>query len=323
MTQARQWDVALSFASADEPVASKLRDLLQPPHSVFIYSKAQEHLAGKDGIEAFRSAFREQATLVVILYAEPWGQTPWTRVEKTAIEELALEAGWEHLLFVRLKGSEAVPKWVPKPHLYLDFATFGLPELAGAVKLRLAELGVEAKLMSPAIRAAAQERQRAFDVETIGLLCRPPWVFDETANLLFDAIRAEAASVSKETGWKVQCGPAAIIGGFAVTAQNQGIAIRSGRAALNSTGDTYLVLDEYDQALTIQEPGKNYMAFRTIRSVRSRKIPIRRLPEIAWCWEVDGRVLPIEAAAAAASHILLDRIEYRAKNPKPQTDDFE
>src|ERR1700722_8945361 len=81
MTQAKQWDVAISFASADEPVASKLRDLLQPPHTVFVYSKVQEHLAGKDGVEAFRSAFREQATLVVILYAEPWGQTPWTRVE--------------------------------------------------------------------------------------------------------------------------------------------------------------------------------------------------------------------------------------------------
>jgi hypothetical protein len=252
------WDVAISFASADEAIALALRDLLQPPHRIFVYSKAQEHLAGRDGIEAFRTVFRERAALVVVLYSAPWGETPWTRVEKIAIEELALQHGWEHLLFVRLKGEEPVPKWVPKPHLYLNYTTFGMTDLAGAVKLRLAELGVETKPVTPVERAAAQERQRAFDAETIKLLTRPPWIFDEIANELFDAIRGQADAVAKETGWPVQYGPAAIIGGFALSAQRQAIQILSGRRALNSTDDIYLALNEYNQSLTIQEPGKNY-----------------------------------------------------------------
>jgi hypothetical protein len=329
MTDAsKKWDVAISFASADEPLALQLRDLLQPPHSVFVYSKEQERLAGKDGIEAFRTAFREQATLVVILYAEPWGQTPWTRVEKTAIEELALDQGWDHLLFVRLKGAEPVPKWVPKPHLYLDYATFGMSELAGAIKLRLAELGVESKPLSPAVRAAAQERRRAFDAETATLLANPPRIFAEITNELFEALRVEAAAISTETGWPVNCGPAAFMGGFAVTAQQQSIQIVSGRRALNSMDDTYLALNEFDEPLAIAQPGVGYgyrIPVREPRSVKTRKIQIRRLPDLGWCWELDNRVLPIAGAAQAVIHVLLDRIDYRSKNPKPPhnlLDDF-
>lgn len=312
-----QYDVAISFASADEPLAAQLRDLLQPPHSVFLYSKAQEQLAGRDGIEAFRTVFREHASLVVILYSAPWGQTPWTRVEKTAIEELSLAEGWEHLMFVRLNDADPVPKWVPKPHLYLNLQTFGMSDLVGAIKARLIELGVESKPISPAARAAAQERLRAFNAETETLLTKPPWIFDDLANNLCDAIRAQADQVSKETKWKVACGPAAILGGFAVTAQGQGLTIRSGRKYLNSTDDTYLVLAEFDQALTIQQPGLSYTAWRVIKDVNIRKICIRRLPDVGWCWELDKRVLPVDATAAAIVHILLDRIEYRAKNPKP------
>jgi len=313
----KTWDIAISFASADEPLALQLRDLLQPPHSVFVYSKEQEHLAGKDGIEAFRTAFREQATLVVILYAEPWGQTAWTRVEKTAIEELALDQGWEHLLFVRLKGTEPVPKWVPRPHLYLNYTTFGMSDLVGAIKLRLAESGVESKPLSPAVRAAGQERRRAFDAETATLLGRPPWVFDEVANELFDALRVEAATISTETGWPVNCGAAAAIGGFAVTAQQQAIQIISGRRALNSMDDTYLMLKEYDHSLTIAQPGMGYTPLRESQSVKTRKMPIHRLPDLGWCWELDKRILPIAGTAQAVIHILLDRIDYRSKNPKP------
>ena len=76
---------------------------------MFVLSKAQEQLAGRDGIEAFRTVFREQAQLVVILYRPPWGETPWTRVEKTAIEEFAHSEGWERLMFVRL-DTGPVPK---------------------------------------------------------------------------------------------------------------------------------------------------------------------------------------------------------------------
>jgi len=70
--EAGKWDIAISFASGNERLALHLLDALQPPHSVFVYSKAQEHLADRDAVEAFRAVFREYAPLVVILYTQPW-----------------------------------------------------------------------------------------------------------------------------------------------------------------------------------------------------------------------------------------------------------
>jgi hypothetical protein len=281
--EAGNWDVAISFASGDEGLALQLRAALNPPHSVFVYSKAQEHLAGRDGVEAFRTVFREQTSLVVILYARPWGETPWTRVEKTAIEEYALEHGWEHLMFVRLKGDEPVPKWVPKPHLYLNLTTFALPDLVGAIKLRLAELGVETKPVTPAERAAAQERRRAFDAETTQLLNSMPNDFESAVSDLVEAIKSEAATVATQTGWRVGAGPGAVVGGFVVTTQGQAVQLVSLRKYANTVDDACLELREFDVEITVAQPGLRYAsAWSPPEAVRSRRVPIRRLPELGW-----------------------------------------
>jgi hypothetical protein len=274
-----------------------------------VYSKAQEQLAGRDGIEAFRTVFRERATLVVILYGRPWGETPWTRVEQSAIEELALERGWEHLMFVRLNAVDPVPKWVPKPHLRLDLATFSLRDLVGAIKSRLVELGVEAKPLTPADRAAAQQRQRLFDLETERLLRNGTVDFDAAFHDLLAAIELEAGAIAEASGWKVQAGAGALIGGFIVSAQNQGIQIVSGRRALNSVDDAELHLREYDCGLTVALPGHSYWPTGPIEIVGSRRLPLRRLPELGWCWEFDGQVLPMKAMAETILHVLLDRID--------------
>lgn len=304
----KKWDVAISFASRDEAVALALRDALQPPYQVFVYSKAQEQLVGRDGIEAFRSVFRERATLVVVLYGTPWGETPWTRVEKTAIEEFALETGWDHLLFVRLRSEDPVPKWVPKPHLHLDMARFGLPDLAGAIKLRVAELGTEARAVSPAERAAAQERRRQFDAETVELLRNRPGTYEGALHDLLEALKLEAAAVAQSTGWVVGAGPAGL-GGFAITAQRQSLQIISKRRYLNSVDDTYLEVLEFDGPLTIAEPGKQYWTIDEPRPSRTHRVALERLPELGWCWKVAQRILPPKAAAAAIIELLLDRID--------------
>ena len=64
----------------------------------FVYSKRQEDLAGRDGVEAFREVFRHRNSLSVVLHREGWGETPWTRVEETAIRDRCLADGWRHLI---------------------------------------------------------------------------------------------------------------------------------------------------------------------------------------------------------------------------------
>jgi hypothetical protein len=300
------WDVAISFASQDESVAIALRDALSPAYRVFVHPKAEEHLAGRDGVEAFRTVFRERATLIVILFGSSWGETPFTRVEKIAIEEYALESGWQHLLFVRLNSSDAMPKWVPRPHLHLDLVRFAMPDLVGAIKLRLAELGIDAHVPTLAARAVVQEKRRRFDAETVELL-RRPGTFEMAANELIEAIGAQAAAVA-HSGWRVGSGPSTL-DGYAVVAWGQSVRVVSMRRYLNSLDDCYLQILEYDGALTIAEPGQRQGVIEEPRPARTHKVAPRRLPGLGWCWKIGERVLPPSAAAAEIMQLLLDRVE--------------
>jgi len=302
-------DVAISFVAADEPLALQLRDQLQPPLDVFVYSKYQEDLAGRDGIEAFRTVFRDEARLVVILHRAPWGDTPWTRVEKTAIEELCLAEGWEHLMFVRLDRETHVPKWVPKPHLYLDLTTFTLADLAGAVKARIMELGVQIVRPSVAERAAAQARRRAFDLETKAMLERSPVDFTRASSELLQAVRLAGEQVAERTGWRVEFGDGAF-GGFVINAQGQTLQIATREIWANTARNAYVELTEYDQHIPVRQPGYSYhMPREGLDSDGTRRVDIRRLPELGWCWELDGQIQGPTATGEAIVHILLDRIE--------------
>jgi len=107
---------------------------------VFFYPRKQERLAGKDGLEAMRTPFLESRILVV-LYREPWGETPWTRVEQTAIQDSCLEHGWQRLLFMMLDTTSAPPKWLPTAHVRFNYSDFGLEQAIGAIKARVQEAG--------------------------------------------------------------------------------------------------------------------------------------------------------------------------------------
>ena len=90
-----KYDVAFSFMAEDEALAAQLTDLLQDRLKVFLYSRRQGEIAGTDGEKTFNAVFGEQARLVVVLYRSRWGQTPWTRIEETAIRNRAFEHGYD------------------------------------------------------------------------------------------------------------------------------------------------------------------------------------------------------------------------------------
>src|SRR5438046_2362851 len=138
------YDIAISFLSDDEPHALKLQHELSENLKIFVYSKRQEQLAGTDGLETLRQAFFSQSRLLVVLYRDKWGKTPWTRVEETAIKEHALNEGWKSVLFVMLDERSTPPRWLPETLIRLNYRQFG-PALVGAIKMRAAELGSELK----------------------------------------------------------------------------------------------------------------------------------------------------------------------------------
>jgi hypothetical protein len=165
----KTYDLGISFLHRDEPFALELESKLSETLNVFVYSKRQEELAGTDGLESFRKAFLSDSKLVIVLYRDRWGQTPWTRVEETAIKDRFLQEGWDWLLFVVLDDGSTPPVWLPRTHIRLNYAQYG-EALIGAIKLRAQELGVQVKTESVLERAKRLERDSQARMERTRLL---------------------------------------------------------------------------------------------------------------------------------------------------------
>lgn len=153
-----EYDIALSFVAKDESIATQLTHELEGRLKVFLYSRQQEQLAGTDGEKTFNEVFSKQARLVVVLYRDGWGQTPWTRIEETAIRNRAFDEGYNFVVFIPLDEKPSVPKWLPKSQLWIGLSRWGIQCTASVIDARFQELGGEPKSETLADRAAKLER---------------------------------------------------------------------------------------------------------------------------------------------------------------------
>jgi len=142
MTQTEfKYEVGFSFLKQDEAIAYDLNDHIQDRLSSFIYSKKQEELGGTDGEKKFNKVFFEECRVAVVLYRDGWGETPWTRIEETAIKNRAFEKGWDFLLFVNLDTNSILPTWIPKTYIWLDYQRFKTEGAIAVIEQKVKEAG--------------------------------------------------------------------------------------------------------------------------------------------------------------------------------------
>jgi hypothetical protein len=134
-----KYDVAISFLTADEKTAAAISDNLSGLEA-FFFPRQQEELIGTNGLESMRQPFLE-ARVVVVLYREGWGETPWTGVEMHAITDRCLREKFRPLVFVQLDKNSSTPDWLPDTHIRCILAHYGIEQLVGAIKVRVRELG--------------------------------------------------------------------------------------------------------------------------------------------------------------------------------------
>jgi hypothetical protein len=160
-----KYDIAFSFVGEDEGLATQLNDRVQDRFRTFLYSKAQEQLAGTDGEKTFNAVFGEQARTVAVLLRPEWGQTPWTRIEETAIRNRAHEQGYDFTTFIVTTPGTAIPKWLPKARIWYNLERFGLDGAAAVLVGRIQEHGGDTTEETLAARTARFERARQFKQE--------------------------------------------------------------------------------------------------------------------------------------------------------------
>lgn len=193
-----EFDVAFSFHRLDESLATQLNDLVQDRFKTFLYSKKQEVLSGADGEEIFSSVFGKKARCVVIFYRKEWGQTPFTRIEETAIRNRAFDVGYDFTLFIPTEKSPNVPPWLPKTRLWFGLDRFGLTGAAAVIEARVQDLGGESRVESITDRAARLQRARELDDAKKRFRESEVGVHEATKafDCLISALKAKAAEIS-------------------------------------------------------------------------------------------------------------------------------
>jgi hypothetical protein len=306
VSKSYEYDAAISFLAKDEPLARQIAEALVPLN-VFVYSKEQEKVAGSDGTDTFRDVFRNRTNIALVLFRAPWGERGWTQVEAIAIKEHCLEDGWEHLFFVVLDKHGAMPKWVPQPHIYLDFTTFTLADLVGAVKEKLVRLGGVLKAPSPLEIAKQLAAKEAFGAETKQLLRNSPKPFHEAARELFDELANQLDEIAAQTKWMMSRGETHPREFVAFVKSVTLTLVAEELFANSADGAFFDVRLHTGRLLTPQERGR-FVDWGEHTRLGSRSFQIARLPETGWCWREGANILTGKAAAASLLEWQLARL---------------
>jgi hypothetical protein len=198
-----KYDVAISFLSSDEPIARELYEGLEGLET-FFYPRRQEEMAGTDGLETMRRPFLD-CRVMVVLYREGWGETPWTGVEAQAIKEHCHKTQYRGLMFVQLE-KPARPQWVPETHIYFNMLDFGMEQLIGAVKLRALEIGSRIAPLDPIARGVRARAEADYQAERLRLMRDLQWIkgnVEPAIRTLVETIKERAGELNDKAGYEI------------------------------------------------------------------------------------------------------------------------
>lgn len=308
---APKFEVAVSFKKEDEPFALQIKAALDPPLSTFVYSKAQEHLVGRDGLEAFSEVFKNDCRLMVVLFREGWGETPWTRAEATAIKARCVFGdGWSHFLLVRLDSSP-LPPWVPPLPLYFDPGTFPLEQLIGAIRARCGELGAALRSPSAVELAAAQHAQELFDRETRQMLENGAGAFQGAFTDVCQVLESRALAIAEATGRSLKTGQGDY-GSFVVRDEGLSLSITPEELYANTARDAVLRAQLFQgQVIFKEERARRVGYIQHPKPMGTKTLKILRVVNLGWCWKLESRHYP---PADVADELLKWMLENRVRN---------
>ena len=98
-----EYDVALSFAKEDEPVARKLGELISTKNIKVLYNEYEaSQLGGGNFVTHIAELFRTKAQYCLLLVSKHYPLEKWTAAERTSAQQHALRDADEYILPIRL-----------------------------------------------------------------------------------------------------------------------------------------------------------------------------------------------------------------------------
>ncbi len=131
----RQYDVSISFASPERPLAERLAQMLRDAgFEVFYDDFYPEQLWGQDLVELFDRVFRTGSRYCVIFISKEYLERLWTNHERRSAQARALaEVGKEYILPIQVDASE-LPGLSPTIG-YLSLKKYSIQQI-GTILLR-------------------------------------------------------------------------------------------------------------------------------------------------------------------------------------------
>ena len=284
------FDVAISFLFQDLGVATELYQRLIESLRVFIYTKEQKELAGTDGTESFRAIFRSRSRLVVILYRDGWGSTPFTRVEYEAITDRFLKDGADFLFFVMLDEKSTPPKWLPDKLIRFNWKDFGMEEAVGAIKARALDRGSVIQRATIADLAIRAEQKATFARERENVLRGDSGARAaiDLFNDLCDRIDARGREIaSAAPGLNIQVGTSA--GWFVARTESVGVHGSYRNRHANALTEARLTVGEYNGFVIM--PGEAIRYFTDPKALNTTTFFPDYSQALGWCWRDEAAQL--------------------------------
>jgi hypothetical protein len=276
-------------------VAQQINDLLQERYRTFLYSERQKELAGRDGEEKFSRVFAKEARIVAVLYRPEWGNTPWTRIEQTAIRDRAYEQGYDFCFFIGLTEPVQRPDWLPKNRLLYVLTRFGIKGAAAALESRLQELGVTASPETVLQRAERLKRAQVFADEAERYRSSQAGVQDADSAVadLVQGLNRHANELT-QTGLRIIMQVLPYGGFYVVRAPHAVLVIRWERKFSNSLSDSQLKIDFYDGVPKL--PGI-FAPVDVVRQLETANFQFRLIASSKPAWVYDQtEIMPADMA---------------------------
>jgi hypothetical protein len=126
------YDIAISFAGEDRPIALQIFELLRSRGiNVFYDFNEQSDMLGKNLIDHLSDIYSNRARYCLMLISKDYPDKPWTRLERRSAQARAFRQPEEYILPVRLDDTE-VPG-LPSSIGYFDLRRYSVENLVDQI----------------------------------------------------------------------------------------------------------------------------------------------------------------------------------------------